>query len=156
MNATDWNIEKADNKYLPQPDFADSRELNNLVQRGVMPNPQPIVSLEHQQLPERHFNQFGVHLTPQDQDLVQIVDIAINNGWNWRELVSEPITKGTEAESVVKVLLKRRITLRTFILNIDFAEALFGKKWKDELKELVVIKPEELIPYLKERLSNNE
>ena len=69
-------------------------------------------------------------------------------------MVSEPITKGTEAESVVKVLLKRRITLRTFILNIDFAEALFGKKWKDELKELVVIKAEELIPYLKERLSN--
>ena len=70
MNSTEWNIEKADNKYLPQPELADSRELNNLVQRGISPNPQPIVNLEQQQMPERHFNQFGVHLTPQDQDLV--------------------------------------------------------------------------------------
>ena len=138
MDRATWTGVKADNKYTPQPEFADSRELNNLVQRGIPPTPKPITSLENQSVPERHFNQYGVVLTPQDHELVDVVEIAIKNGWKWQETVHESIIKGTEAVSVVKSLKKRNTDVRSLLLNIDFAKALFGDKYKEALGELVL------------------
>ena len=138
MEGTTWTGVKADNKYTPQPEYADSRELNNLVQRGIAPTPKPITSLEQQNIPERHFNQYGVFLTPQDQELVQIVEVAVKNGWKWQEIVHESIIKGTEAVSVVKSLKKKNTDVRSLLLNIDFAKALFGDKYKEALGELVL------------------
>ena len=138
MEGTTWTGVKADNKYTPQPEYADSRELNNLVQRGIAPTPKPITSLEHQSVPERHFNQYGVVLTPQDHELVDVVEIAIKNGWKWQEIVHESIIKGTEAVSVVKALKKRNTDVRSLLLNIDFAKGLFGDKYKEALGELVL------------------
>ena len=138
MEGTTWTGVKADNKYTPQPEYADSRELNNLVQRGIAPTPKPITSLEHQSVPDRHFNQYGVFLTPKDKELVEIVQLAIKNGWKWQEIVHESIIKGTEAVSVVKALKKRNADIRSLILNLDFAKALFGNKYKEVLSELVL------------------
>ncbi len=151
MDGTTWTNIKADNKNTPQPEFADSRELNNLIQRGIPPTPKPITSLEHQSVPDRHFNQFGVVLTPQDNELVQIVDIAIKNGWKWQEIVHESIIKGTEAVSVVKALKKRNSDIKTLIFNLDFAKALFGSKVKEALQELVL--EADLLKALKEKLN---
>lgn len=151
MEGTSWTGVKADNKHTPQPELADSRELNNLIQRGIPPTPKPITSLEHQSTPERHFNQYGVVLTPQDKELVEIIDIAIKNGWKWQDIVHESIIKGTEAVSVVKSLKKRNSDIKTLIFNLDFAKALFGSKFKEELQELV-LEPD-LFKALKEKLN---
>lgn len=151
MEGTSWTDIKADNKHTPQPELADSRELNNLIQRGIPPEPKPITSLDQQTVPNRHFNQFGVHLDPKDNELVQIVRIAVKNGWKWQEIVHESIIKGTEAESVVKALKRRNSDIRTLVLNLDFARALFGSKFKEELQSLV-LEPD-LLKALKEKLN---
>ena len=150
MDRTTWTGVKADNKYTPQPEFADSRELNNLVQRGIPPTPKPITSLENQSVPERHFNQYGVVLTPQDHELVDVVEIAIKNGWKWQEIVHESIIKGTEAESVVKTMKKTKANVRDLLLDIDFARALFGDKYKEELQSLVLQR--DIMKYIKDKL----
>lgn len=152
MSNTTWTDIKADNKETPLPDYANPQELNNLITRGQMPaSPQPIQPIVDRYNPGLAYNQFGVVLNEKDRELVLIVDLAIKSGWNWRELVHESITKGTEAEAVVKSMKKSGSNIRTLILNLDFAKALFGNDYEKELQSLVV--QQDVMRYLKDKLN---
>lgn len=150
MAQANWTI-KVDNSEIPQPELADSKELNNLVQRGVMPNPRPIEPIGDRYNPNMAYNQSGVLLSPQDAELVCIVDVAIKNGWNWRETVHDSITKGTEAEAVVKALKKAKANVRDLLLNVTFAKALFGQNYKEALQSMVI--EEDILKYVRNKLN---
>lgn len=153
MIKTDWTDIKADNKETPLPEFANSQELNNLITRGIQPpQPKPIQPIGDRYNPNLAYNQFGVVLDEKDKELVDVIKLAIKNGWNWREMVHESIIKGTEAESVVKSMKKTGSNVRTLLLNLDFAKALFGKDYQKELQSLVL--ESDIMKYLKGKLLN--
>lgn len=148
---TDWQNVTVDDKELPQPTYADAKELNNLTSRGIVPpNPTPITPIVDRANPNMPFNQFGVYLSGKDHELVEIIKLAIENGWKWQEIVHESIIKGTEAESVVKTMKKTKANVRDLLLDIDFARALFGDKYKEELQSLVLQR--DIMKYIKDKL----
>lgn len=151
---TEWTDVKVDND-TTQPDVADPKEVNDLINLGVTPTRSPITPIGGgfgRANPAPHFNQFGVDLSPVDMELVQIVDTAIKNGWKWQEYVSESIIVGTEAVSVVKKLKQHNANARDFLLNIEFAQALWGKDYEDKLK-LAVVEPD-ILKYIKSTLDD--
>lgn len=146
---TEWSGVKIASPYDDTPDAqqATKEELNHVIYTQNIPQnvADPVFN------PNMAYAEISLDLNENDKVLLNAIKKSINNGWvGWRSWVNDATTIGMEAEQLIREMKKKNVKASDLLFDHEFNKYLWGKTWKDMLKDMVVSK--DIIEYLKENL----